>query len=135
MSSTYAPDTLDDPQFIPGENIGTGHGGPILKTPAPPGETLRVFWELIGQTFDSVPWIGFLFLVAIMMTVALVAFGLSAVMSTIRMQKMIGDQGRNDTELIAAYLARNKKANEQTADYEDDHDQQAQDWRSVSSRL
>ena len=133
MSSTYAPDTLDDPQFIPGENLGTGHGEPNLMPPAPPGETLRYFGELIGQAFETAPTIAVLFLVAIMMTVALVAFGLSAVMSTIRIQKMIGDEGRNDTELIAAYLARNKKANEQTADYEDD--QLAQDWTSVSSRL
>ena len=133
MSSTYAPDTLDDPQFIPGENIGTGHGEPNLMPPASPGETLRDFGELIGQAFETAPTIAVLFLVAIMMTVALVAFGLSAVMSTIRIQKMIGDEGRNDTELIAAYLARNKKANEQTAYYEDD--QLAQDWTSVSSRL
>ena len=120
MSSTYAPDTLDDPQFIPGENIGTGHGEPNLMPPAPPGETLRDFGELIGQAFETAPTIAVLFLVAIMMTVALVAFGLSAVMSTIRIQKMVGDQGRNDTELIAAYLARNKVAYDQIGDSEDE---------------
>ena len=133
MSSTYAPNTLDDPGFIPGENIKTGHGEPIMMPPALPGETLREFGKLIGQTFETAPTIAVLFLLAIMMTVVLVAVGLTVVMSTIRIQKMIGDHGRNDTELIAAYLARNKKANEQTADYEDD--QLAQDWTSVSSRL
>ena len=120
MSSTYAPNTLDDPGFIPGENIGTGHGEPNLMPPAPPGETLRDFGELIGQAFETAPTIAVLFLVAIMMTVALVAFGLSAVMSTIRIQKMVGDQGRNDTELIAAYLARNKVAYDQIGDSEDE---------------
>ena len=68
MSSTYAPDTLDDPQFIPGENIGTGHGEPILMPPALPGETLwpgetlREFGELIGKTFETASTIALLFL-------------------------------------------------------------------------
>ena len=48
------------------------------------------------------------------MTVILVIVALQAVMSTIRVQRMVGDIGRNDTELLAAYLARNKKADKAT---------------------
>ena len=121
MSSTYAPNSLDDPQFIPGENIGTGHGEPILMTPELPGENLRKFGDMIERTFESAPSeMALLFIFAVTVTVALVAVGLLAVMSTIRVQKMIGDRGKNDTELIAAYLARNKVANDQIGDYEDD---------------
>ena len=118
MSSTYAPNSLDDPQFIPGENIGTGHGGPILMTPELPGENLRKFGDMMEHTFESAPEMALLFIFAVTVTVALVAVGLLAVMSTIRVQKMIGDRGKNDTELIAAYLARNKKAYGQIGEYE-----------------
>ena len=58
------------------------------------------------------------------MTVILVIVALQAVMSTIRVQRMVGDIGRNDTELLAAYLARNKKADkavdDEMAHYPDD---------------
>ena len=58
------------------------------------------------------------------MTVILVIVALQAVMSTIRVQRMVGDIGRNDTELLAAYLARNKKADkavdDEMANYPDD---------------
>ena len=105
-SSTFTPNTLDDPQFIPGENIGTGNGEPVLAPPTRPGEALTEFGELVGETFNSAPEIAGLFLIAIVMTVILVIVALQAVMSTIRVQRMVGDIGRNDTEL----LARNKKA-------------------------
>ena len=113
MSSPYASNSLDDPQFIPGENIGTGDGEPILMPPGLPGETLRIFWELIEQTFESTPEIGLYFVIAVILTVTLVAVGLLAVMSTIRIQRMTGGHGRNETEEIAAYLARNKTAYDQ----------------------
>ena len=109
-SSTFTPNTLDDPQFIPGETIGTGNGEPVLAPPTRPGEALTEFGELVGQTFDSAPEIAGLFLVAIVMTVVLVIVAIKAVMSTLRVQRIVGDIGRNDTELLAAYLARNKKA-------------------------
>ena len=135
MSSEYTPNTLDDPQFIPGENIGTGHGEPVLKPPAPPGENLREFGELIGQTFDSTSEIALWFLIAVIMTVGLVAIVLTAVMSTIRIQKIIGDRGRSDTEMIAAYLARNKAANDDFPAWLENRDHRLSTFGSVSSTL
>ena len=120
MSSTYAPNSLDDPQFIPGETIGTGHGEPVLISPEPPSEILKEFGELIEETFESGPEMAFLMLVAVIITVALVAVGLLAVMSTIRIQKMTGGHGRDDKEVISAYLARNKVAYDQIDDSEDE---------------
>ena len=110
--SSYIPNILDDPQFIPGENIGTGNGEPVLTPPTCPGEALTEFGEL-----DVLLWafVG-LFLVEIVWTVVLLIVALQAVMSTLRIQRMAGDIGRNDTELLAAYLARNKKADKAVDD-------------------
>ena len=116
MSSTFVPDSLEDPQFVPGENIGTGNGEPVLASPTRPGEALTEFGELVGETFNSAPVIAGLFLIAIVWTVILVIVALQAVMSTLRIQRMVGDIGRNDTELLAAYLARNKKADKAVDD-------------------
>ena len=44
-------------------------------------------------------------------------------MSTLRIQRMVRDIGRNEKELLAAYLARNKKADnlvDESANYPDD---------------
>ena len=123
-SSTFIPDSLEDPQFIPGENIGIGNGEPVLAPPTRPGEALTEFGELVSQTFDSGPEIAVLFIVAIVCTVVLVIVALQAVMSTLRIQRMVGDIGGNDTQLLAAYLARNKKVDnlvdDELANYPDD---------------
>ena len=109
--SSYIPNILDDPQFIPGENIGTGNGEPVLTPPTCPGEALTEFGEL-----DVLLWafVG-LFLVEIVWTVVLLIVALQAVMSTLRIQRMAGDIGRNDTELLAAYLAMNKRTEDPAA--------------------
>ena len=68
-SSTFIPDSLEDPQFIPGENIGTGNGEPILAPPTRPREAPTEFGEVVRQTFDSAPEIAVLFIVAEIYTV------------------------------------------------------------------
>ena len=130
--SSHIPNILDDPQFIPGENIGTGNGGPVLTPPTRPGEALTEFGELVSQTFDSGPEIAVLFIVAIVCTVVLVIVALQAVMSTLRIQRMVGDNGRNDTQLLAAYLARNKRTEDLgDAWAEKEHAQLPEDFEAV----
>ena len=46
-SSTFIPDSLEDPQFIPGENIGTGNGEPILAPATRPREAPTEFGEVV----------------------------------------------------------------------------------------
>ena len=129
-SSTFIPDSLEDPQFIPGENIGNGN--PVLAPPTRPGEVLTEFGELVSQTFDSGPEIAVLFIVAIVCTVVLIIVALQAVMSTLRIQRMVGDIGRNDTQLLAAYLARNKRTEDLgDAWAEKDHAQLPEDFEAV----
>ena len=133
--SSHIPNILDDPQFIPGENIGTGNGEPVLTPPTRPGlpgEALTEFWELVGQTFLFGPEIVGLFLVAIVWTVVLLIVALQAVMSTLRIQRMAEDIGRNDTELLAAYLARNKRTEDLgDAWAEKEHAQLPEDFEKV----
>ena len=126
--SSHIPNILDDPQFIPGENIGTGNGEPVLTPPTRPGDALTEFGELVGQTFFLGPEIVGLFLVA----VVLLFVALQAVMSTLRIQRIAEDIGRNDTELLAAYLARNKRTEDLgDAWAEKEHAQLPEDFEAV----
>ena len=130
--SSHIPNILDDPQFIPGENIGTGNGEPILTPPTRPGAALTEFGELVGQTFFFGPEIVGLFLVGIVWTVVLLIVALQAVMSALRIQRMAEDIGRNDTELLAAYLARNKRTEDLgDAWAEKEHAQLPEDFEEV----
>ena len=97
-------DLLEDPNFIP----GTGHGE--LTPPILPGVTLGKFTVLIEETFKSSPETAGLLLLAVTATDTMVAIALLAVMNTVGVQKKIGDRRKEDKELIARYLARNKVA-------------------------
>ena len=85
--SSHIPNILDDPQFIPGENIGTGNGEPVPTPPTRPVEALTEFGELVGQTFFLGPEILGLFLVAVVLLIV----ALQAVMSAPRIQRMAED--------------------------------------------
>ena len=109
-------------------NIGTGNGEPVLAPPTRPGEALTEFGELVGQTFFLGPEILGLFLVAVVLLIV----ALQAVMSAPRIQRMAGDIGRNDTELLAAYLARNKRTEDLgDAWAEKEHAQLPEDFEAV----
>ena len=109
-ATTYATNSLDDPNFIPGENMGTGHGEPKLTPPQLPAEILRTYAEQIKQIWEtSVSTISALAFVTLLATLAVVATCFNAIEFTIRIQSMI-EEHRDDTEMIAAYLARNKTA-------------------------
>ena len=98
-------DPLGDPNFIP----GTGHGE--LTPPVLPEVTLRKYLQSIEDTFiQSSTETTILMLLAVTTTIGLLAIGLLAAMNTVGIHRMIaaGDRRKDDTVLIAAYLARNK---------------------------
>ena len=105
-----------------------GNGEPVLTPPTRPGEALTEFGELVVQMFFFGPEIVGLFLVVVVLHIV----ALQAVMSALCIQRMAEDIGRNDTELLAAYLARNKRTEDLgDAWAEKEHAQLPEDFETV----